>query len=55
MDDRRMQQHEQAVNYWRRVERQGRQDQAEALQHIQAERQEENADRHTRRQGKRMT
>ena len=34
MDDKHAQQHEQAVNYWRSVEQQGRQDQAEAQQHI---------------------
>ena len=54
-DNRRTQQHEQAVNYWRTVERQGRQDQAEAQQHIRAERQEEGAERETKRQGRRIT
>ena len=54
MDDRRIQQHEQAVNYWRKVEQQGRQDQAEAQQNISTERQEENAERDARRQGRRL-
>ena len=54
MDDRRIQQHEQAVNHWRSVERQGRDDQAEAERHIKTERQEENAERDTRRQGRRL-
>ena len=54
MDDRRIQQHEQAVNYWRSVERQGRGDQAEAERHIRSERQEENAERDTRRQGRHL-
>ena len=54
MDDRRIQQHEQAVTYWRTVERQGREDQAEAQQHIKAERQEEYAERDMRRQGRRL-
>ena len=55
MDERRTQQHEQAVNYWRSVEEQGRQDRAEAQKHIRTERQEEDAERHTRRQGRQMT
>jgi hypothetical protein len=54
MDDRRAQLHEQAVNYWRSVEQQGRQDQAEAQQHIRAERQEEDAERRIRHQGQRQ-
>lgn len=53
MDDRRIQQHEQAVSYWRKVERQGQQDEAQAQQHIRAERQEEDAERVTRQQGQR--
>ena len=52
MDDKRVQLHEQAVNYWRSVEQQGRQDQAEAQRHIRTERQEEDAERHVRRQGR---
>ena len=55
MDDTRNEQHEQAMNYWRTVERQGRQDQADAQQQIRAERQEEEAEGRTRRQGRRMT
>lgn len=57
MDDnnRRTQQHEQAVNYWRTVERQGRQDQAEAQQHIRVERQEEDAERRTKRHGQHIS
>ena len=54
MDDRHIQQHEQAVNYWRSVEQQGRRDQAEAQQHIRTEHQEENAERDPRRQGRRL-
>ena len=54
MDDRWIQQHEQAVNYWRNIERQGRQDQAEAQQHIRTERQEEDAEKETRRQRPRL-
>jgi hypothetical protein len=54
MIDRRIQQHEQAVNYWRNVERLGRDDQAEAQQRIRTERQEENAERDTRWQGRRL-
>jgi len=53
MDDKRTQQHEQAVNYWRSVEQQGRRDQAEAEQHIRTERQEEGAEKPARRQGQR--
>jgi hypothetical protein len=49
MDDKRAQQHEQAVNYWRSVEQQGRQDQAEAHRHIRTERQEEEAEQQTPR------
>ena len=54
MDDRRIQQHKQAVNYWRNVERRGQQDEAQAQQHIRAERQEEDAERVIRRQGQRL-
>ena len=54
MDDRCVQQHEQAVDDWRKVERQGRQDQSEAQQHIRSERQEEDVERETRRQGPRL-
>jgi hypothetical protein len=54
MDDKHTQQHEQAVNYWRSVEQQGRQDQAEAQQHIRTERREEETERQLRRQGQRQ-
>jgi hypothetical protein len=54
MDDRRIQQHEQAVTYWRTVERQGRDDQAEAHGQIRTERQEENVERDTKHQGRRL-
>ena len=54
MDERRVQQHEQAVTYWRTVERQGREDQAEAQEQIRTERQEKNAERDARRQGRRL-
>jgi hypothetical protein len=54
MDDRRIQRHEQAVNYWRNVEQQGREDQAEAQQHIRTERQDEEAERGTKRQGQHL-
>ena len=54
MDERRVQQHEQAVTYWRRVERQGRQDQTEAQEQIRTERQEDNAERDTKHQGRRL-
>jgi hypothetical protein len=54
MDDRRAQQHEMAVNYWRSVEQQGRLEQAEAQRHIRSERQEEEAERQARRQGQRQ-
>jgi hypothetical protein len=49
MDDKRAQQHEQAVNYWRSVEQQGRQDQAEAHRHIRTEREKEEAEQKTPR------
>jgi hypothetical protein len=54
MDDRRIQQHEQAVSYWRNVERQGQQVEAQAQQHIRAERREEDAERVIRRRGQRL-
>ena len=54
MDDRRIQQHEQAINYWRNVERQGQQEEVQAQQHIRAERQEEDAERVSRQRGQRV-
>jgi hypothetical protein len=54
MDDRRILQHEQAISYWRNVERQGQQAEVQAQQHIRAERQEDDAERASRRQGQRV-
>jgi hypothetical protein len=53
MDDKRAEQHEQAVAYWRSVEQRDRQDQAEAQQHDRTVRWEEDAERQARRQGRR--
>jgi hypothetical protein len=54
MDDRRIQQHEQAIDYWRNVERRGQLDEAQAQQHIRAERQEEDAQRVVGRKSQRL-
>jgi hypothetical protein len=54
MDERRVQQHEQAISYWRNVARQGQQEEVQAQQHIRAERQEEDAETARGRQGHRV-